>query len=112
MAPPREHVVEGNALEAWTRTVDEPQLGPKALAFVEKAAALYPKNARILFYLGCLCAQQGRQGRAEAVLSRVLDLDPDHDEAARELAQLRRRGPGYSQQFVRIDSTGAGKKAR
>jgi cytochrome c-type biogenesis protein CcmH/NrfG len=112
MPPSKEHLVEANALDAWMRAVEDPQVGPKALAFAEKAAAHFPNNSRILFYLGCLCAQQGREGRAHACLARALELDPDHDEAQRELGLLRARRSGRSGALPRVDVPRKGRKAR
>jgi tetratricopeptide (TPR) repeat protein len=87
-----EHAVESSSLEAWMRAVDEPARRSKALKIVEKAAAHFPKNPRILFYLGCLNALTDRPLKAERAMLRVLQLDPDHSEARRELEKLRRQG--------------------
>lgn len=110
VSPAEEHRIEAAALEAWMRSVDEPSYQGKALLLAEMAAQRYPANPRILFYLGCAYAQSHREPEAEVVLARVLRLDPDHDEAARELGSVRRRLTGRSQQRSKVSTKDVDKK--
>ena len=83
-----ERQVESQALEAWMQAVDNPSARKKMLRVGQQAAELFPTNPRILFYLGCLFSLNGNPLEAEAVLDRVLELDPDHIEAQREIDKL------------------------
>lgn len=70
------------------QAVDNPSARKKMLRVGQQAAELFPTNPRILFYLGCLFSLNGNPLEAEAVLDRVLELDPDHIEAQREIDKL------------------------
>lgn len=94
-----QNAVESAALGAWMRAMDDPGTRKKALHVVEEASRRFPKNPRILFYLGCLYVLSNRKDEAETAMERVLDLDPEHIEARRELATLQKgsdKGPGGS----------------
>lgn len=86
-----EPALESAALGAWMRAVDDPACRRKALKIVERACDSFPNNPRILFYLGCLLALNQRHEEAEATMRRVLDFDPEHIEAQRELAKLKKQ---------------------
>jgi curved DNA-binding protein CbpA len=58
---------------------------------LKSAIASAPKSAEAHFVLGELYASQGMRSRAITVLRRVLELQPDHQEAAAALGRL---GPG------------------
>lgn len=105
-----EHRVEAAALEAWMLSVDDPSQQPRALLVAEMAARRYAENPRILLYLAYAYSQSRRDAEAEGVLRRVLMLDPDHAEAARELAGVRRRLTDQSQE--RSNSAAQGDKKR
>lgn len=60
-----------------------------ALATLEQAAVLEPENALVQLRLGVLHAQAGRLDRAEAYLSRAVELRPEDDAARQNLERVR-----------------------
>ena len=87
--PHREHSAEMSCLKAWLRTQVYPESSERALSYGQKAAAYFPKNAGISFYLGGIHALRGELRAAEHWLARAVELDPEHSEALRELERVR-----------------------
>lgn len=89
--------VESASFDAWTRAVADPRCSDRALRVAERAAARFPKNPRILFYLGVLQVKCGLGQEGEQTLRRVLKLDPEHIEAQKELHAVQRQNAARSQ---------------
>ncbi len=89
--------VESASFDAWTRAVADPRCSDRAHRVAERAAARFPKNPRILFYLGVLQVKCGLGEEGEQTLRRVLKLDPEHTEAQKELHSVQRQNAARSQ---------------
>lgn len=89
--------VESASFDAWTRAVADPRCSDRALRVAERAAARFPKNPRILFYLGVLQVKCGLGEEGEQTLRRVLKLDPEHTEAQKELHSVQKQNGARSQ---------------
>jgi tetratricopeptide (TPR) repeat protein len=72
---------------AWARVPSRPNL-EKARAWLQRAAALAPTNARTSDQVGQVLQQLGRTAAAADAHLRALDLDPELTSAAASLARL------------------------
>jgi len=90
----KEHAMEQKVEEAWLRAEADPSRAQQISAIVLKAVSVFPKNARLRYYLARLHVQANRLDEAAAELERVLELDPTDAQAESELASLRERRSG------------------
>ena len=74
--------------------VKNPNWSKQAETILKSAIASAPKNAEAHFVLGELYANQGLRSRAITMLRRVLELQPEHQEAAAALVRLGPDDPG------------------
>lgn len=88
----RERAMEKRVVEAWAAAESNSDVTERAARFAHKAAALYPRNARIQFFTARLDARAGRPREAMRRLQVALRIDPDYDDARRELTQMRQTG--------------------
>jgi len=58
---------------------------------VEKVVQLFPDNARLRYCYACLQKRAQRFESAADEFARVVELEPGHDEARRELNELLQR---------------------
>jgi tetratricopeptide (TPR) repeat protein len=61
---------------------------PQAEKWIQQAAALAPEDSQIQLYLGVILMKTGKLKTARAALQRVLDLDPQNQEARTLLQTL------------------------
>jgi hypothetical protein len=85
----KERSLEDKAVEAWSLFQADPASLDRVAAFIRKASAVFPRNARMRFFSGCLYEHQGRINEAISEFERVLAVDPRHSDAQRELRRLR-----------------------
>lgn len=81
--------MEKRVVDAWVLAESDPSLTEKAARFAHKATSIYPRNARIQFFTARLDAQCGRHREAARRLELALQIEPEYDDARRELNQLR-----------------------
>jgi hypothetical protein len=80
------------ALLAWVRALSgKPTAVSDAVAALTQVVARYPKSERALVYRGQLHKRAGRSKEALRDFERVLELNPNHREAASEARVLRTR---------------------
>ncbi len=81
----------------------------KAVFYLERAARQQPQpgEPEIFYHLGTAYAQTGRVQRAEKLLTHALRLDPEHEEAQRELRKLRWTLPTSA--LAHVDAIGPGR---
>jgi Flp pilus assembly protein TadD len=77
--------------EAWMRAEADPARAHQITAIVTKAVSVFPKNARMHYYLARLHQQANRVEEALQELEIVLSLDPNDKQADADLAALRSR---------------------
>jgi tetratricopeptide (TPR) repeat protein len=75
-------------LEALAQAYMASRRWPGALSCVERWIQLEPDNRRALYYRGLMRAHLHRQDEAISDFNRVLELDPDHDDARLQRAEL------------------------
>ena len=69
----------------------------KAIAVLEKASALKPERAEIVYHLGVVYAEKGRTKEAIGVLNKALSLKPDFagaDDARQRIKALGKTSSG------------------
>ena len=88
--------MEAKVEEAWSLAQADASSVPRLASFASKAASLFPKSARIGFYLACFYERDGRPDDARAELERIVAVDPDFEEAESMLWRLRGGGSGNS----------------
>jgi hypothetical protein len=91
----RERAMEAKVEEAWSLAQADSSSVSRLSSFASKASSLFPRNARIGFYLACLYEREGRPGDARAELERVLAFEPELEEAQALLSRIR-NGSGNS----------------
>ena len=77
--------------EAWARAQVDPSRAQQISSVVHKAIAVFPKNPRLHYYLARLHVQASRLDEAISELERVIELDPNDERSASELAELKAR---------------------
>ncbi len=111
-AAARQKAMEKRVVEAWMASESDPDRTQRAADFVRRAASIYPKNARIQFFAARLDAQTNRLVSAVKRFEQVLELDPNNDDARREMNQLRSTMlPPAKKGFSLKDLFGRGKKS-
>jgi hypothetical protein len=85
----KERSLEDKVVEAWSLAQADSASVERGIGFVRKASSVFPKNARMRFYLARLLERHGELPEAIRELERVLALDPNYPEASRELRRLR-----------------------
>jgi Flp pilus assembly protein TadD len=63
----------------------------QAIQFFDLARAKNPENAKILFALGICHLKVGNRDKGKALLERVVQLEPQHQDARKALAELTRK---------------------
>jgi hypothetical protein len=83
----------GRAIDYLLLGVAEAQAGAglQAIAALEHAASMDPRDPTIAYNLGVLYRQAGRGHEALAAFERAVDLRPDYDAACRALEQMRQQ---------------------
>ena len=89
----KEHAMELKVEEAWMRAEADPARAHQITAIVTKAVSVFPKNARMHYYLARLHQQANRVAEAVQELELVLSLDPNDKQAESELSELKAKNP-------------------
>jgi CheY-like chemotaxis protein/curved DNA-binding protein CbpA len=92
---------EFSALYGWTLFLvnqNDPETRTEAIRRLEEAQTLAPRSPSGYYYLGLLWKACDQARQADRMFRKVLEVSPDHVEAARErrLYRMRRQGSGRS----------------
>jgi cytochrome c-type biogenesis protein CcmH/NrfG len=80
-------------LATWIRAILGGSNLESCVCDLDKLLKRRPDHVPALFYRGYLRRRTGDESGAVADLSRVLQLDPAHEDAKRELKRIERRAP-------------------